>query len=331
MPVSFGLFVNCGASQGRDDAAVFELAVAQADLAERLGYARVWLTEHHFIRFGVNSSALAFAGYLLGRTQRIRVGTAVTLAPLYHPLQLAEQAALLDQLSHGRFDFGLGRGGYRRDFDAFEVDPARWGQEVERTLSALERAWAPDSDLLPRPRTQPFPPLYVASTTPASLDRAARLGAPLLHYFATPLEARSKVEAAYREAALAAGAPLPRGPHVHSFVCAVSDDAPAMRAAIREYLTHSFRAGDHPHVEGAGNRGHVAADGTPRDNAALASGVADAALVGTPAELVRAFETLRDEHGVRNVALYVEPCGERSAVLETVSRVATEVMPHLRD
>ncbi|MBM4382356.1 MAG: LLM class flavin-dependent oxidoreductase [Deltaproteobacteria bacterium] len=329
MSLSFGLFVNCGAPEGRDDAGVLDLAVAQADHAERLGYDQVWLTEHHFIRFGINPSALAFAGYLLGRTQRIRVGTAVTLAPLYHPLQLAEQAALLDQLSNGRFDFGLGRGGYRRDFEEFEIDSARWGIEVERTLSALERAWAPGSDVLPRPRTQPFPPLYVASTTPASLDRAARIGAPLLHYFATPLDARAKVEAAYREAARAAEAPPQRGPHVHSFVCAVSDDAPATRAAIRDYLTRSFRDGDHPHVGGAASRGRHGPEGAPRDNAALANGVADAALIGTPAELVRAFETLRDEHGVRNAALYVEPCGERSAVLETVSRFATEVMPRL--
>src|SRR5262249_52270379 len=100
--VSFGLFLNCGAQVGRSDGEVFELVLEEARLAERLGYHDVWVTEHHFIPFGINPSALTLAAFLLGQTSRLRVGTAVTLAPLYHPLQLAEQAALLDQCSGGR-------------------------------------------------------------------------------------------------------------------------------------------------------------------------------------------------------------------------------------
>jgi alkanesulfonate monooxygenase SsuD/methylene tetrahydromethanopterin reductase-like flavin-dependent oxidoreductase (luciferase family) len=150
---SFGLFLNCGGeAPGRSHDAVFELALAEADLAERLGYRDLWVTEHHFIPFGVNPSALAMASYLLGRTRWLRVGTAVTLAPLYHPLQLAEQAALLDQLSGGRFDFGIGRGGYLRDFVEFGIDLTRWDRE-ESTLDALADAWASTSELTPRPRT----------------------------------------------------------------------------------------------------------------------------------------------------------------------------------
>lgn len=109
---TFGLFINTGAQTGRTHADVFALALAQAELAESLGYHDVWVTEHHFIPFGINANALTLAGFLLGRTNRLRVGTAVTLAPLYHPLQLAEQVAILDQVSGGRLDFGIGRGGY---------------------------------------------------------------------------------------------------------------------------------------------------------------------------------------------------------------------------
>jgi alkanesulfonate monooxygenase SsuD/methylene tetrahydromethanopterin reductase-like flavin-dependent oxidoreductase (luciferase family) len=325
MPLEFGLFVNCGASPGRDDAAVFELAVAQADLAEQLGYAEVWLTEHHFLPFGINPSALAMAAYLLGRTRRVRVGTAVTLAPLYPPLQLAEQAALLDQLSGGRFDFGIGRGGYRRDFEAFGIDPARWTQEVETTLDALERGWAADSDVHPRPLSKPFPPLYVASTTPASIERAVRLGAPLLHYFATPLEARARVEAAYDAVPRSPAALARRAEHVHSFVCAVADEPARAREVVRGNLARSFRDGDAPHVEQAAGR-HPARHSDPD---ATASAVAEAALIGTPEQLAERFRVLRVEHGVRRVALYVEPCGERSAVLETLERFAKEVTPRL--
>lgn len=82
----FGLFLNAGAQLGTSHKEVFALTLAQADLAERLGYRDVWVSEHHFIPFGINANALTLAGYLLGRTKNLRVGTAVTLAPLYHPM-----------------------------------------------------------------------------------------------------------------------------------------------------------------------------------------------------------------------------------------------------
>ena len=113
--MQFGLFLNNGVFDGVDDAAALQLSVDSARLAESLGYDRLWVTEHHFIDFGVCSSALTLAGFLLGLTQRIRVGTAVVLAPLVHPITLAEQVALLDQVSGGRLDLGLGRGGYSLD------------------------------------------------------------------------------------------------------------------------------------------------------------------------------------------------------------------------
>lgn len=184
--LTFGLFLNAGAQIGADHRAVFDLVLAEAELAERLGYRDVWVTEHHFIDFGVNANALTLAGFLLGRTQRLRVGTAVTLAPLYHPVQLAEQAAILDQASGGRFDFGLGRGGYRRDFEVFDIDIARWDDEIENTARVLIDAWTGESvasvsrwneffavRVTPRPYTQPHVPLFMATRPPSRWRRRA--------------------------------------------------------------------------------------------------------------------------------------------------------------
>ena len=109
---TFGLFSNMGAFPGLSHQEILDAAISYAEAAEQLGYHDVWVSEHHFIPFGICPSALTMAGFLLGRTRRLRVGTATTLVHLYHPLQLAEQAALLDQLSGRRFDFGIGRGGY---------------------------------------------------------------------------------------------------------------------------------------------------------------------------------------------------------------------------
>lgn len=122
MGPTYGLFLNMGANLGSSTEAVFQKTLEQARLAETLGYHDLWVTEHHCIPFGINPSALTASAFLLGRTERIRVGMAVVLAPLYHPLVIAEQSALLDQFSGGRFDLGLGRGGYLLDYQLLELD-----------------------------------------------------------------------------------------------------------------------------------------------------------------------------------------------------------------
>ncbi|MGE0544448.1 MAG: LLM class flavin-dependent oxidoreductase, partial [Dehalococcoidia bacterium] len=139
--MKFGLFLNAGEFPGMSHDAIYDLLVSQAELADQLGYHDLWITEHHFIPFGINSSALAAAAFLLGHTQSVRVGTAVVLAPQYHPVQLAEQTAILDQFSRGRFDLGIGRGGYLRDFEVFGTPLDRYDREVEATIRTLLDAW----------------------------------------------------------------------------------------------------------------------------------------------------------------------------------------------
>lgn len=207
--LSLGLFLNMGSNLAPDHSGVFDFTLQQARLAEDCGFNDVWVTEHHFIPFGVNPSALTAAAFLLGRTSRIRVGTAVVLSPLYHPFEIAERAALLDQLGEGRLDIGLGRGGYLKDYEMLEVDTKRWDEEPIKTAETISRCWhgtdigaeghtTGETRLYPEPRSKE-PPLHFASASPDSLSYAAERSIPLLHYFATPVEARSKVKQRYEE------------------------------------------------------------------------------------------------------------------------------------
>lgn len=309
---TFGLFLNLGAQLGADHASVFDFAVRQAEMAEALGYHDVWVSEHHFISFGLNSNALALAAFLLGRTRRLRVGTAVTLAPLYHPLQLAEQAAVLDQASGGRFDFGIGRGGYLADFEVFGLDLARWDEELERTMETIAGAWSSPRPVTPHPRSSGRPPLFAATSTPATVARAAAFSAPLLHYFATPIAARTKVEAAYAQ---------PAAPHVHMLIALVADDEAAARARLCEALVQSFRAGDHPHVPQAAGR-HP---GVSREE--MARSVADAALIGDPRKLADDIGAFIGSTGAQRLVLYMEAIGDPASTLASIERFACEVMP----
>src|SRR6478609_5998808 len=114
-----GTFVLAAQFPGQGPGEALHRAVRSTEAAEESGLDSVWLAEHHFVPYGVCPSATTLAALLLGRTRRIRVGTAVSVLPNHHPVALAEQAALLHLTSGGRFSLGVGRGGPWVDLEVF--------------------------------------------------------------------------------------------------------------------------------------------------------------------------------------------------------------------
>jgi alkanesulfonate monooxygenase SsuD/methylene tetrahydromethanopterin reductase-like flavin-dependent oxidoreductase (luciferase family) len=335
--VKFGLFLNTSEyAELTSHSAILESAVAYAEAAERLGFHDVWVSEHHFIQFGVCSSALTMAAYLLGRTRRLRVGTATTLVHLYHPVQLAEQVALLDQLSGGRLDFGIGRGGYLQEIEVFGVNRARHGLEVEATLDVLLDAWTKDevsSDnplfpfgltrVTPRPRTALHPPLFVASLSPATIDRAAREGLPLMLWWSLDDDTRVKILAMYEEAAQRHGRDPDAVEHMIPVLALVDDDAEQARATALRNLRWSFGAGDRPHVPIRSNlRGQ-------RDRVGEADRAVAAGAIGTTEECIQRLVETVQRTRARRLILYVEVAGDRTRTTANIERLAHAVLPEV--
>ena len=146
--------------------------------AERRGADAVWLTEHHGFEDGYLSQPLALAAALAVRTRSMRIGTAVLLAPLRHPLHVAEQAALVDVLSAGRLELGLGAGYVRSEFDAFEADEARRYHTTEACVRRLRALFA-GGGLRPPP-VQADLPIWLGYQGPRGARRAGALGVGLL-------------------------------------------------------------------------------------------------------------------------------------------------------
>ncbi|MEM7018960.1 MAG: LLM class flavin-dependent oxidoreductase [Pseudomonadota bacterium] len=331
---SFGLFLNMGANLGPTPESIFQLTLKQAQFAETLGYSDLWVTEHHFIPFGLSPSALTTSAFLLGRTKRLRVGTAVTLCPLYHPVELAERAALLDQFSEGRFDLGIGRGGYLRDYQVLNLDTARWDDEPEASGEVILNAWRGNNlapltgqettehiPLQPPPRTQPNPPLFVATSSKAGIAFAARHGLGLQHYFATPVEARVKLEDKYREASLFDEQPA----HVHTLIVVVTENETRARAQLQCALTQSFKDGEWPHVPQAGNR-HTDKDGKPLDRGDMAKNVAQSALVGPPEKIREQLSAFVETTQAKRLVLYMEAVADELTTLRSIELFAEQVM-----
>lgn len=178
--VGVGLWSGQGADARQSYGEVAELAVA----AERAGFDTFWVTEHHGLPDGYLPSPLTVLAALAPVTSRITLGTGVVLAPLHHPLRLAEDAAVVDLLSGGRLVLGLGLGYAAHEYRAFGVDPATRGARLEALVGALRQAWTGEPFSCPvlglqDVRVTPAPgrriPIWLGGYAAAAVDRAGRI------------------------------------------------------------------------------------------------------------------------------------------------------------
>src|ERR1700760_264288 len=141
--MEFGMFHEFPSLPGRTEGEAFDEAMEQVDAAERLGLDVMWLAELHFEpRRSVLSAPLSIASAIAARTSRIKIGIAVQVLPLCHPLRLAEEAATGDQISHGRLIFGAGRSGLPRTYEDYGVSYAESRDRFVEVLDILEQAWS---------------------------------------------------------------------------------------------------------------------------------------------------------------------------------------------
>src|SRR6187551_594988 len=126
---------------GRTLADLYRETVEYGVLAERAGFDSVWTSEHHFVDDGYMASQLPVLAAIAARTERIRLGTGVLLAPLFDPVHLAEDAATVDLLSGGRLILGLGLGWRQEEFDGFGVEMRERPSRIEGTIATLRQAW----------------------------------------------------------------------------------------------------------------------------------------------------------------------------------------------
>src|SRR5262245_44970351 len=218
----FGVFFQAPESPGRAHAERFAEMFELAALADSLGFDVAWLAEIHFGgAFSLLSNPLMVVPAVAQRTRRIRIGTAVTLLPLHHPLSCAEQAATADLLSGGRLEFGVGRGSIPTQFHGFGVPVAENRARFDEALQIIRLAWTEerfsyrgafyqveDLAVVPKPVQRPHPPIRVAVHTEESFAHIGDLGLPIYSgTTTTPLPQLREYMAVYR-ARLAAGGPV---------------------------------------------------------------------------------------------------------------------------
>ena len=213
--MQFGIFGSAQASTqdlGPETGQGFRDYLDYAVEAEALGYRSSFLVEHHFTGWNQVSATLMLQTALAMRTTALRLGTAVIVLPWHNPVLLAEQAATLDLISGGRFDFGIGKGYRHNEFSGFRIPPEEAGPRFEESVEVMTKAfvsrerfshrgkfWALNDIVVePPPAQQPHPPFWVAAGSEASIRRAAARGFRLiLDQYAAPEEIGRRI-AIYR-------------------------------------------------------------------------------------------------------------------------------------
>jgi len=186
---------------------LFKDALAQVELADRLGIDHIWEVEHHFLEEYAHSSAPeVFLAACAARTTRIRIGHGVVLAPpgYNHPARVAERIATLDLIADGRVDWGTGESASRVELEGFGIDPeqkkAMWAEAVEQTANMMAMSPYPGfkgkffsmpvRNVVPKPMQKPHPPIWVACSKRETIHAAARAGIGALTFaFVDPAEA----------------------------------------------------------------------------------------------------------------------------------------------
>jgi alkanesulfonate monooxygenase SsuD/methylene tetrahydromethanopterin reductase-like flavin-dependent oxidoreductase (luciferase family) len=287
----------------------------QAELAEVWGYESFWLPENHFGE-GAIPEPMMLLSAVAGATSSIRLGTTSYLLPLRHPLQAAEQVAVLDQLSNGRVILGVGRGYQPALFDAFNVTRSEKREIFAECLSTMQRAWRGDAivgdiAVWPRPVQQPHPPIWVAAFGPKALRQAGSLGLP---YLASPMESFDVLRdnyARHAEACRTAGVGVPEIVPIMRTVF-VSDDA-ATLARVRELLAAQVTA--------------MRAQASDAMRARMPEHVDDWGIVGRPDEVRARIDAYRRELGMTHlIATRLRIGGLEAVLLEQSMRTLTDVV-----
>jgi alkanesulfonate monooxygenase SsuD/methylene tetrahydromethanopterin reductase-like flavin-dependent oxidoreductase (luciferase family) len=173
----------------RTTAAVYEDVIEHLVAAEAIGFDAADFVEHHFVDDGYNPSPLLAAAAVASRTKRMRVATNIALLPLYDPVRFAEDTVVLDAISGGRLDVGVGLGYRPIEFTGYRIDLKTRASRADEAIQIVRRLWRDDAvtfhgrhfhldgvRVTPRPTQQPNPPLFIGGFSAAGIRRAARYG-----------------------------------------------------------------------------------------------------------------------------------------------------------
>jgi len=284
--------------------------------SEAMGFDFLWANEHHFDSYGgMIPSPSTFLAALSQRAAHARLGTSIIVLPLHNPIMIAEQLAMVDLMSGGRVEFGIGRGFVEFDYDRLGVARDDAQERMYEQLEVILKAWSgepfthegkyysyPKVEVWPRPEQRPHPPIWLScSRTPSSFEHAGRMGYSILTIpYIMELDALGDMIQIYRDAWTKAGHPPGEwriGSHFH---CVLSEDRDEARAiggeAWRRYAEATTHTRDRERMDRTGTAGPPKGGPPPPDIDKMVAGCRTVAC--TPDETVELLAQAQDKLGM---------------------------------
>ncbi|GII67465.1 luciferase [Sphaerisporangium krabiense] len=305
--MDLGLFLSYQVNDDAQYEGVYDRMLACAVAADRAGFARVWVPEHHLVQFLPAPSALIQAAAIAQHVE-CRVGTAVVVLPYHAPLQLAAEVAATDHLTGGRLDFGVARGAYKYEFDIFGIDFRTSLPRFIETLDAVRALWLTGDAgasftgeyvnfegayVWPRPRQLPHPPIWVGSQAPAAVEDAAARGYNVLNsLFLWDDDHAAKVVEAFKRGQAKAGLAGRTQLGMTRYAFVVEDEAevePRLREILEGWRIHRQL---HDFTQNADARGIVRP--VPGPDEPTLDELRATLLVGTPGQVRDKMRFYRD-------------------------------------
>jgi alkanesulfonate monooxygenase SsuD/methylene tetrahydromethanopterin reductase-like flavin-dependent oxidoreductase (luciferase family) len=349
--MKFGLFYQLPCAPTQDEVTRYHETMEQIVYADELGFDVAWLAELHFNRpFSIMPAPLILATAIAQHTKRIRLGTAVSLLSLHHPLRAAEDAATVDILSQGRLEFGVGRGTIAIHFQGFEVSRDESRERFEEALAVIEQAWTrdtcafegkhfriPPTSVAPKPLQKPHPPLRIAANSPETAAFAGERGDAVL--IASPINPFPKLPShveGYRQAFRAAGHQAKKPDVAILFPLYVEETDARVRGTVEPSIMHYFRTINQQAQ--LGQRDQSTSYAYLREVRERMSSIAweeidqTMGIYGTAETCERKLRAAHAQCGMDQVVCWFNPGGlvPHRQVLASMKRFATEVMPAVR-
>jgi alkanesulfonate monooxygenase SsuD/methylene tetrahydromethanopterin reductase-like flavin-dependent oxidoreductase (luciferase family) len=347
--MKFGLFHQLPCATTQDAATRYQETIEQIVYAEELGFDTAWLAELHFNpRFSIMPAPLLVAAALAQRTSRRRLGTMVLLLPLQHPLRTAEEA-VVDLLSQGRLELGIGRGMIAIHFQGFNILREESRERFEEALTIITQAWTqetvqfngkyfqmPVTAVVPKPVQKPHPPLRIAANSPETATFAGEQGYPV--FIASPINIGGKLAeqvGCYRQAFCSAGHDRSKEDVAIAFPVYIANDAVQVRHEVEASFLNYFQAISYQAQLGAREDSPVYAylhDIRKRAEAVRWEDIETMALCGAPATCIRKIAEVHAQCRMHHLICWFNPGGlmPHRDIMTSMRRFAAEVMPAVR-
>lgn len=303
----------------RDPAKYYGWHLDLMEEADRKGIGSLWVTEHHFVEDGYLPQPLAALAAIAARTKQCRLGTGVVVAPLMHPMAIAEQAALVDVISDGRLELGLGAGYVAPEFEAFGADLSARYVDTDHALAEVGRIFA-EGACTPGPVQNPLP-IWAGYLGPVGARRAGRLGVGLMTWNADSWPI-------YRDALAEAGhsAETARMGGVVDFVLA--EDPERMFEQILPHRTHQLNSYRQNAAKGSGRTPRMLTEDEVREG--RGSGVIAPLQILTVAQAAERIRSISADAPVEHLYLWASIGGMPEALVERqMELLVDELVPAL--